>query len=90
MSSPDTAGIHREQVLQDHLIAQLVTGEGYRQRDPATDYDRTLALDKAIYRNIYTAQAGRIRISHFGKSGLRSSRASTSRMAFLVRVTPLA
>ncbi|NBC48274.1 MAG: DEAD/DEAH box helicase family protein [Gammaproteobacteria bacterium] len=48
MSSPDTAGIHREQVLQDHLIAQLVTGEGYRQRDPATDYDRILALDKAL------------------------------------------
>ena len=48
MSSPYTAGIQREQVLQDHLIAQLVAGEGYRQRNPASDYDRGLAMDKAL------------------------------------------
>ena len=35
--------VHREQVLQDHLIEQLVTGEGYEHRDPTTDYDRALA-----------------------------------------------
>lgn len=40
--------LHREQVLQDHLIAQLVAGEGYELRDPRTDYDRALALDKAL------------------------------------------
>ena len=40
--------IHRERVLQDHLIDRLVTGEGYQRRDPATDYDRAFALDKAL------------------------------------------
>ena len=45
---------------------------------------------KVISEFIHTRQAGRIRISHLGSSGLRSSLASTSRMAFLVRATPLA
>jgi type I restriction enzyme, R subunit len=40
--------LHKEQVLQDHLIDQLVRGEGYQQRDPVTDYDRPLAVDKAL------------------------------------------
>lgn len=40
--------LHREQVLQDHLIAQLVAGEGYELRDPKTDYDCAFALDKAV------------------------------------------
>ena len=40
--------VHKEQVLQDHLIDQLVTGEGYELRDPKTDYDRALAMDKAL------------------------------------------
>jgi type I restriction enzyme, R subunit len=40
--------VHRERVLQDHVIDQLVTGEGYRQCDPGTDYDRALAMDKAL------------------------------------------
>lgn len=40
--------LHKEQVLQDHLIAQLVSGEGYELRDPLTDYDRPLAMDKAL------------------------------------------
>src|SRR3954451_399026 len=40
--------VHRERVLQDHLIDRLVTGEGYERRDPATDYDRALAMDKAL------------------------------------------
>lgn len=43
--SPHT--IHKEQVLQDHLIEHLVAGEGYELRDPA-DYDRALAMDKAL------------------------------------------
>ena len=45
---------------------------------------------KAISEFFHTKQAGRIRISHLGSSGLRSSLASTSRMAPLVRATPLA
>ncbi|MBK5930121.1 type I restriction endonuclease subunit R [Halochromatium salexigens] len=48
MTGTPATAIHKEQVVQDHLITQLVTGEGYRQRDPATDYDRPLALDKAL------------------------------------------
>ncbi|MCQ1856218.1 type I restriction endonuclease, partial [Neorhizobium galegae] len=39
---------HKEQVLQDHLIVQLVAGEGYQQRDPRTDYDRAHSMDKAL------------------------------------------
>ncbi|MFG6554974.1 type I restriction endonuclease subunit R [Sulfitobacter sp. 1A16808] len=40
--------LHKEQVLQDHLIDRLVSGEGYERRDPVTDYDRPLAMDKAL------------------------------------------
>lgn len=40
--------LHKEHVLQDHLIAQLVSGQGYEFRDPKTDYDRALAMDKAL------------------------------------------
>ena len=41
----DTA--HREIVLEDHLVEQLVIRQGYRQRRP-DDYDRASALDKAL------------------------------------------
>lgn len=40
--------LHKEQVLQDHLIDCLASGEGYERRDPTTDYDRALAMDKAL------------------------------------------
>jgi type I restriction enzyme R subunit len=40
--------LHKEKILQDHLIAELVSGEGYERRDPRSDYDRTLAMDKAL------------------------------------------
>ncbi|QFP61759.1 type I restriction endonuclease subunit R [Brucella anthropi] len=40
--------LHREKVLQDHLIAQLVASEGYELRDPKTDYDCALALDRVL------------------------------------------
>ena len=40
--------LHKEQVLQDHLIDRLVSGEGYERRDAAADYDRALAMDKAL------------------------------------------
>ena len=40
--------VHKEQVLQDHLIDQLLSGEDYEVRDPKADYDRALAMDKAL------------------------------------------
>jgi type I restriction enzyme R subunit len=40
--------LHKEKVLQDHLIAELVSGAGYEHRDPRVDYDRALAMDKAL------------------------------------------
>src|ERR1044071_5458737 len=48
MSLHSVHSVHRERVLQDHLIDWLVTGEDYRRRDPGTDYDRALAMDKAL------------------------------------------
>nr|WP_278526014.1 type I restriction endonuclease [Brucella anthropi] len=46
--STSANALHREKVLQDHLIAQLVASEGYELRDPKTDYDCALALDKTL------------------------------------------
>lgn len=40
--------LHKEKVLQEHLIAELVSGEDYERRDPKADYDRALAMDKAL------------------------------------------
>ena len=42
------SNIHKEKVLQDHLIAELANGEGYERRDPMADYDRALAMDRAL------------------------------------------
>jgi len=48
---------HKEQVVQDHLIARLVAGEGYELRDPKADYDRALAMDKKlVLRFVQSAQ----------------------------------
>jgi hypothetical protein len=41
----DTA--HREIVLEDHLVEQLVACQGYCQRQP-DDFGRTSGLDKAL------------------------------------------
>ena len=38
---------HKEIVLEQHLVSQLVQGHGYVERSPE-DYDRPLALDKAL------------------------------------------
>lgn len=38
---------HKEIVLEDHLVAQLIAVQGYALRQPE-DYDRGLALDKAL------------------------------------------
>lgn len=40
--------LHKEKVLQEHLIAELVSGAGYERRDPKADYDRALAMDRAL------------------------------------------
>jgi putative transposase len=38
---------HKEIVLEQHLVSQLVHGQGYAERSPE-DYDRPLALDTAL------------------------------------------
>ena len=48
MSVHSSHNVHREQVLQDHLIDQLVAGEEYKRRNPETDYDCALAMDKEL------------------------------------------
>ena len=40
--------IHREKVLQEHIITALVSGEGYLRRDAKKDYDRALAMDRDL------------------------------------------
>ncbi len=53
--SSDT--IHREDVVQYHLIDNLVANQGYRKR-ASDDYDRAAALDKALVMEfIKTTQA---------------------------------
>jgi type I restriction enzyme R subunit len=39
--------VHREIVLEQHLVSQLVQGQGYIERSPE-DYDRPLALDTGL------------------------------------------
>src|SRR5690606_17813156 len=39
---------HRERVLQDHLVSQLVKEQEYQKRDAVVYYDRTLAMDKTL------------------------------------------
>lgn len=49
---------HRELVLQEHLIAELVARESYERRDAKVDYDRALAMDRAlVLRFVQTTQA---------------------------------
>ena len=48
MSVHSSHNVHRERVLQDHLIDQLVAGEEYKRCDPETDYDCALAMDKEL------------------------------------------
>lgn len=48
MTGTHATSAHKEKVVQDHLIGQLVTGQGYLRRDPKADYDRALAMDRAL------------------------------------------
>jgi type I restriction enzyme R subunit len=50
--------VHLERVVQDHLIDQLVNSGEYERRDPKTDYDRAVAMDKAlVLRFVQSTQA---------------------------------
>lgn len=40
--------IHKEKVLQEHIIGVLESGGGYERRDPKVDYDRDLAMDRVL------------------------------------------
>jgi type I restriction enzyme R subunit len=42
-----SATIHREIVLEEHMVAALVAGQGYTERNADTDYDRATGLDRA-------------------------------------------
>lgn len=48
MTAYSSQTVHRERVLQNHLIERLVAAEGYEQRVAATDFDRPLAMDRAL------------------------------------------
>lgn len=48
MTAYSSQTVHRERVLQNHLIERLVAGEGYEQRFATTDFDRSLAMDRAL------------------------------------------
>ncbi|MCY4312092.1 MAG: DEAD/DEAH box helicase family protein [Gammaproteobacteria bacterium] len=65
------SNLHKEKTLQDHLVDRLVSGEGYVSRNPLTDYDRTLAMDKDLaLRFVQTAQqdAWDKLVAHYTKS----------------------
>lgn len=47
MSERSAGQIHREIVLEDHLIAQLVDKQGYVERSPE-EFDRHLSMDKEL------------------------------------------
>ncbi len=54
--SADTA--HREIVLEQHLVEQLVARQGYLERSPE-DYDRASALDREQVVAFRARDAGR-------------------------------
>lgn len=48
MTTHTAHNFHRERVLQDHLVAQLVAHQGYDRRNAKFDYDSALAVDRAL------------------------------------------
>jgi hypothetical protein len=62
---------------QDHIHHR------YHEAEQAVSRVQPAPPLKDISEKGFTTQAGRIRMSHLGRSGLRSNRASTSRIAFL-------
>jgi type I restriction enzyme R subunit len=47
MTAHSSHNVHKETVLEEHLVAQLIAGQGYKQRMPE-HYDRASALDREI------------------------------------------
>ena len=75
------------------LIASIASagGSSYATTIEAmekVDNDYYRLTVKVISANPYTKQAGRIKMSHLGRSGFRSSLDSTACMASLPRETP--
>lgn len=46
--SVSAQSLHKEKVVQDHLIEQLIVHEGYVKRVAPESYDRALAMDKEL------------------------------------------
>jgi type I restriction enzyme R subunit len=55
MTTHAASSIHKERVVQDHLIDQLVAGEGYLRRIAVDHYDRGLAMDRALVLQFFQA-----------------------------------
>lgn len=47
MTSRPASSAHKEIVLEDHMVAQLVANQGYEERSPEA-FDRALAMDKDL------------------------------------------
>lgn len=47
MSKHTAQDLHKEIALQQHLVSQLVSGQGYEERTPK-NYDRALAMDREL------------------------------------------
>ncbi|MFZ4603344.1 MAG: type I restriction endonuclease subunit R [Caulobacterales bacterium] len=50
--------LHKEKVLQEHLISQLVAHEGYERRVSLESFDRALAMDKDLVLHFVKATQG--------------------------------
>jgi type I restriction enzyme, R subunit len=48
MTVHSAQNIHKEKVLQEHLVAELVAHGGYERRNAKSDYDRPLAMDPTL------------------------------------------
>jgi len=48
MTAHTAYDVHKEKVLQEHLIQQLVAGEGYERRIAEVHYDAALAMDREL------------------------------------------
>lgn len=50
--------LHKEKVLQEHLVGQLLTHEGYERRVALESYDRAQAMDKDLVLRFVKATQG--------------------------------
>jgi len=48
MTAHPAYDVHKEKVLQEHLIQRLVAGEGYQRRVAEKHYDAALAMDREL------------------------------------------